>query len=183
MMAYEESKTAEYIETLERHVLIPLRDTGLAQSCYATCMLLFSCIDGLGRLLHPTKSAGAGERFKFYLANRMGGNYDIRQSELWKLRNALDHNAIAALTFLSHMNDSDDEHLTEWDGWVFINTTRFRDDFIASVKRLKKELVASEPLLQQMDSRLVKKHIPPRGWRHDGPKTTPPPGIDFLTCD
>ena len=181
MTGYAASKTAQYISTVERHVLVPLRDTSLAASCYATCMLLFGCIDGLGRLLHPDQNAGAGERFRYYLEERLGGEYAQRQADLWMLRNGLDHNAIAALTYLSHMNDSHDEHLTEWDGWVFINTTRLRDDFIESVERLENELMRSETLLQQMDSRLVERHIPPRGWRHDGPKSTPPAGIDFLT--
>jgi hypothetical protein len=73
---FDSSKTNEYLMTIDQHVVCPLTSTPLSNSCYATCMLLFGCIDGLGKLLHPSPATGAGERFKFYLETHMPQDYN-----------------------------------------------------------------------------------------------------------
>lgn len=180
MTPFLTSKTARYIAEIETYVVAPLQSSSLSDSCYATCMMLFGCMDGLGRLIHENENAGAGERFRYFLSKAMGSLYANRQTELWNLRNALDHNAIAALTYLSHMGDSSDSHLDIWNDWIFINTRQLLNDFTDALTQLKKRFETDSILLSRADERLTLVHIPASGWRDSGVLTTPPPGIDFL---
>jgi hypothetical protein len=104
------SATSEYFAVIRRHVILPLDNSSVANHCFAAAMLIFAGIDGLGRLIHPNASAGPGERFRAFLP-RLGGDYRLRQNELWDLRNALDHNAINVACYMSRTEDARGQHL------------------------------------------------------------------------
>jgi hypothetical protein len=91
-------------------VIHPLETSGVGESCFAAALLVFGAMDGLGKLIHPDDTAGAGERFKLFL-QRMGTAYAAIENDLWRLRNSLAHNAMSIACFMSKTDDARGEHL------------------------------------------------------------------------
>jgi len=179
-MNYSNSKSERYVQSIREHVVRPLESTALSESCFASCMMLFAGIDGLGRLLHPDANAKVNERFKYFLSEWMGGLYVERQTLVWELRNNLDHNAIAALTYLSSLSDSTYSHLDADNGHLFINTRQFLVDFQVALESVEQRLSAECELLNQAENRLVDVYNSMIGWRRSMWRTTPPGEVRFV---
>lgn len=178
-MNYSNSKSERYVQSIWEHVVRPLDSTALSESCFASCMMLFACIDGLGKLLHPSANAKVNERFKYFLSDWMRGLYAERQTLVWELRNNLDHNAIAALTYLSSLSDSTHAHLDADNGNLFINTRQFLMDFQTSLEFVERRLTDDCELLNQAESRLIDVYNSMSVWRRSMWRATPPGDVRF----
>jgi hypothetical protein len=100
-MNKSKNKLESYFALIERHILDPIEKGILKSSCFASLMLLFSAIDGLGKLTDNNPYAPPGERFKNMLS-QIGDKYEHRRDELWNLRNDLMHNGLNPISFFAH---------------------------------------------------------------------------------
>lgn len=178
-MCQQTPATPEYIRVIREHVIRPLSDTPVGESCYAAVLMICGAIDGLGRLTHPDGNARAGERFKAFLY-RLGQEYTTHADALWDLRNALAHNALNVACFLSKTDDARGEHLETYKGNIFVHTRRLVEDFERAVDRLEREFAADAQLLARAEARLDWNMIDGPGWRNVEIAHTPPPGPFFV---
>src|SRR5258708_7816149 len=118
-VVYDGSKTFEYLQMIRQHVIQPLRDTAVGESCFEAAILIFGAADGLGKLIHDDASAGTGVRFQFFIS-RLGSPYAKHKAALWGLRNSLAHNAMNVACFMSKMEQAWGKHLEECEGYLFI---------------------------------------------------------------
>ena len=176
---YSGSATREYIAAIREHVVQPLENTRISDHCFATAMLIFAGIDGLGRLVHPNPDAGAGERFKGFLP-RLGIEYQMRENEIWDLRNSLDHNAINVACYMSKTEDARGEHLEVDNGHLFLHIVRLLADFRTSLNTLEAELQRDVKLFERTELRLEWACLDLPGWRGQNVQTTPPPIVRFV---
>ncbi len=177
-------KTEAYFRIIDEHIIAPIANTDLKKSCVATIMLIFAAMDGLGKLIHESDTAGAANRFKTFLP-RMGSNYAANADALWELRNSLMHNALNTASFMSstYMADMAEQHhldMTRSDGLIFVSTTLLLKDFRSAKSRLQEELRQDPDLLERAASRLE--------WLEEDPQeiwnfpTTPPPPVRFVVA-
>lgn len=176
---YNSTATCEYLRVIRQHVIHPLEMTAVAHSCFAAALLIFSSIDGLGKLIHSNDKAGSEERFKEFLS-WLGSEYSALKDELWRLRNTLVHSAMNVACFMSKTDDARGEHLEQDRGFVFIHTVRLLEDFKSAINKLEAKFQMDATLLQRAESRLVWDSINEHGWRGGGVMPTPPPGIRFV---
>jgi hypothetical protein len=176
---YNSTATCEYLRVIRQHVIHPLDMTPVADSCFAAALLVFSSIDGLGKLIHSDANAGPGERFKEFLS-WLGPEYSVLEEELWRLRNTLAHSAMNVACFMSKTDDARGEHLEQDHGFAFVHTGRLLEDFKSAIDKLEAKFQTDATLLQRAESRLVWDYIDEPGWRGGGVKPTPPPGIRFV---
>lgn len=171
--------THEYLSLIERHVITPLKSPQISESCYATLLMLFGCIDGLGKLIHPDDKAGPGDRFKYFVA-RLGPKYEACKHQLWSLRNSVAHNALNVAVYLSHVPSTSAIHLHQSrPGTQFIvNTQCFLSDFIAAFSKLREELGIDSDLAKRAEGRLTYGEIPATEFEEW--QTTPPPPVRFV---
>jgi hypothetical protein len=174
------SKAEEYFSVIERHVLNPIQNTDVRDSCVASLLLLFAAIDGLGLLLHPVPNEKVGIRFKFFLTEYMGGDYKTHADRLYDLRCSLSHNALSLSAFMSRTSMGEAHHLKHDNalGSIFVSTPVFLRDFSCALDMVRKKLALQEELRVQAESRLE--------WVNDEqhpcwtPMHTPPGPISFV---
>lgn len=176
---YGSSATCEYLRVIRQHVIKPLETTAVAESCFASVLLICGAIDGLGKLTHENANASPGQRFKAFL-QRLGNDYSALAEELWHLRNTLAHSAMNIACFLSKQEEARSDHLERERGFVFIHTGKLLEDFKAALNKLETEYQVDGSLLERAESRLRWDSINERGWRGGGVMPTPPPGIEFV---
>ena len=90
-----ERKIDAYLMVIEGRILAPIQKTEIQDYCTASLLLLFSAIDGLGKLIHPSPKAGNQARIGEFLAY-MGPKYATHKKELIKLN----HRIVERLKFL-----------------------------------------------------------------------------------
>jgi hypothetical protein len=152
----DREKINAYIDTIYNHVIIPILETDLKESCIATILLIFSSIDGLGRLAHPDNNAGVGKRFKWYINTFMPEVYHSHASALYDLRNELAHNALNFTAFISKTRMGEQHHL-ESDyslGYLFVSSSVLTNDFIDSICEFEQFLDSDEKFIVRSGSRL-----------------------------
>ncbi len=179
-MEDQKVKLHQYFGIIERHIFEPIENTDLSESCYASITLLFSVIDGLGKLIHKKGKAKVGERFK-YLLDCLGKDYGNVKDELWKFRNSLIHNGINNISYMSATQKGEDEHLKCSDGneRIFISSTRLLQDVKSFTIKLKEKILMDENLIKVAANRLE--------WNQDEPSvywsqySTPPGPVRFVT--
>jgi hypothetical protein len=149
------SKVGEYLDLVEVRVLKPLANEAVQQSCSATLLLAFAAVDALGKLVHPDNQAPPGVRFEAFLS-LMGPEYEERFDELWKLRNALVHNAINVEAYLSSTELEGWAHLKRigGSGLIYVNTGLVSSDLVAAFGRLTVLLRTDEVAARRADDRL-----------------------------
>jgi len=118
-------------------------------------MLLFSIIDGLGKLIHPNPNAGPSVRFKYFIS-QIGENYNDKRKEIWDLRNTLIHNGLNSLCFLAATNEGQEEHLKSFgqDNMIYINTRIFYNDFKNKYIGLRQEIMNDNGKIIEYGKRL-----------------------------
>lgn len=176
---YGTSLTREYLCVIRDHILAPLETTEVAGHCFASAMLAFAAIDGLGKLLHPDPKAEVGTRFKWFIA-KLGEGYAVRTDHLWELRNSLDHNGLNVACFMSQTADAESEHLEYWNGCLFVHTRELTRDLRVAIEAVEADLRQDAGLLSRAESRLTRDYIVPLAWRKPGVRTTPPVAAWFL---
>jgi len=183
-MNYENSLTRRYVNFIRDHVLRPIETKTISESCFATAILLFAGIDGLGKLIHENPHALSGRRFRHFIA-RLGPAYAEWDSVIWGLRCSLSHNALNADTYMSKLPQTRQLHLQCRGDSLLVNTLVFAEDFALALSALEEELQKNVSLLQQTESRITA--APPSAFDDDGDAddcddfdydqcfTTPPP--------
>lgn len=178
-VTFSGSMTAEYLELIRQHVIRPLRDTAVAESCFGAAMLIFGAVDGLGRLIHRNAKAGAGERFCCFLP-RLGQDYSRRKAALWRLRNSLAHNSMNVASFMSKTEDAQGQHLEDFEGYLFVHTKKLLEHFETAVAKLETEFRTDADLLARAESRLHRAYIPWSRIKGRQILTTQPPPVEFI---
>jgi hypothetical protein len=174
------SKVGEYLELVEDRVLKPLASDAVQQSCSTTLLLVFATVDALGKLIHPSATAGPGKRFRHFLGF-LGTEYKERSKELWDLRNALVHNVINVESYLSS---------TELEGWVhlqriggsgliYVNSHLASRDLAEAFGRVKMLLETNKYEAQRATDRLEWVENTQQGVGSE-PVPTPPPPVKFI---
>jgi len=132
------SKLAKYLELIAARVLKPLESPAVQESCCTTLMLVFAAVDALGGLIHPEEDAGNADRSREFLRRFMGVEYARRFKELWKLRNALVHNAVNVECYLSSTELQGWAHLKRigGTGLIYVNTGFASRDLLDGFRRL-----------------------------------------------
>jgi hypothetical protein len=82
--------------------------------------------------------------------------------------------------FMSKTEEARGEHLEKDHDCVFVHTVRLLEDFKSAIDRLELDFRMDVALLGRAEARLKWDSIGQPGWRGDGVKTTPPPGIRFV---
>jgi hypothetical protein len=179
LIDYNSSAACEYLKVIHQHVIHPLEQTSLADSCFAASMLIFGAIDGLGKLIDDDDKAHAVDRFKTFLV-MLGSVYTRVEDKLWALRNRLAHNAMNVACFMSKMEDARGEHLEVENDNVFVHTGRLLEDFKLAIHKLEEDFKNDPVLLQRAEARLEWDSINRPGWRGNRVMTTRPPGVRFV---
>jgi len=175
-------KVDEYMHIIQTRILAPIRETEIRQSCTATLLLLFSAIDGLGKLLHPSKKARCVKRISEFL-DYMGGGYADHKTELLALRHSLVHNAINVESYLSRAEPGSEHHLKEIGAakFIYVNTVVMYRDFVEAFNRFHRDIQNNPDLLKQAADRLEwRESNPSDNLDPDMPAPTPPPPIEFI---
>lgn len=149
------SKVAEYLDLVESRVLRPLSCDAVQRSCSTTLLLVFAAIDALGKLTDEDGKASVRVRFQDFLGF-MGVEYKERSTELWKLRNALVHNAINVESYLSSTELAGWAHLKRigGSGLIYLNTGLASRDLVEAFGRVKTLLATDKRAAQRAADRL-----------------------------
>lgn len=149
------SKVGEYLDLVEARVLKPLASEAVQQSCSTTLLLLFATVDALGKLIDRNARAGPSVRFRTFL-KFMGAEYEKRCEELWKLRNALVHNAINVESYLSSTELQGWAHLKRigGSGLIYVNTGLASRDLVEAFRRVKALLHTDDVVARRAAARL-----------------------------
>ena len=136
--AENSAKLTEYLDLIAARVLKPLESDAVQKSCSTTLLLVFATVDALGGLIHPHDDAGNGERSRAFF-RFMGPEYAKRFKELWRLRNALVHNAINVESYLSSTELEGWAHLKRigGSGLIYVNTGLARRDLLEAFRRVR----------------------------------------------
>ena len=174
-----DSTIREYFNLIETHVVQPLAGPDLSNSCYATLLMVFGCIDGLGKLIHEDVNASPGVRFKCFVT-RMGPNYDLMKDELWQLRNSLVHNALNVAAYLSHVPTTSGVHLRKSSSGprFVVNSKLLFDDFVVAFRQLERDLSSDETLQRITEHRLIYEEA--QATEFESFDTTSPPPVRFV---
>lgn len=174
-----QEKTTKYIEAIARHVISPLKNSAVSEHCFASAILIFGAIDGLGNLIHPDENANSGTRFKYFLP-RLGQKYAVSRELIWKLRNSIAHNAINVAAFMSQAEDTEFHHLEVDCGHIFVHTRQLANDFCHAFEELLAELQQDCELSNRVESRLEYAELSEPFWRIMDVKSTEPPRVKFV---
>jgi hypothetical protein len=178
----DQEKIDEYLRVIQERILAPIEVTGVLQYCTATLLLLFSAIDGLGKLLHSDDEAKPGERIRAFL-EYMGGDYNVYKEELALLRNFLVHNAINAESFLSQTEIGNKYHLKKIGaaGFIYVNTMVMYRDFVGAFARFRSDIQSNPELRKRAANRLEwREDNPPDDLDPNVPAPSPPPPVEFI---
>jgi hypothetical protein len=177
----DKEKLVAYLNIIQDRILAPIRKTEIQQYCTATLLLLFSAIDGLGKLLASDDCARPSKRIRGFL-DYMGGDYKVCKDKLLKLRNSLVHNAINVEAFFSNTEISKDQHLKRIGsaGFIYVNTTIMYQDIVNAFERFQVDIQDNPILMRSAANRLK--------WIEDNPiydpnSPTPPPPVEFINFD
>lgn len=147
-------KIEKYFELIERHIIQPIGKKILKESCFATIMLIFSAIDGLGKLTHLSANVRSMVRFKFFIAT-LGANYENNQDMLWKLRNSLMHNGLNHISLFANTEFGQDYHLRSGpNDLTYINTQKLYSDFKNRYENLRQKILNDQTEIMRIGDRL-----------------------------
>jgi hypothetical protein len=174
------AKVVQYLRLVQTRILRALSTEAVQQSCSTTLLLGFAIVDALGKLTHPNAKAGAGSRFKYFLAF-LGPRYKLRVKEIWELRNALVHNAINVESYLSSVDIEGWTHLQTvgGTGLIYLNTAQVSTDLRNAFERVKALFAGDNDATRSAAARLKWVDNMPRGIG-DQPIPTPPSQIQFI---
>ena len=197
---YENSDTKRYLDHVQEWVVVPAQTTSLKESCFASALLIFAGIEGLGNLLwEGTKKIdkktlenrdlfGAGlkcfpQKYRdIEDVNEKEGKADKKSDRgLWKLRCGLAHFLGNRWWAMSHLKEEECRHLEfVKDGVRLLHTPTLVHDFELALREVD-ELFRSDPKrLATANARFAE---PP--WPNDEPspgtttRTSTPAGPNF----
>ena len=195
-LAYENSYTKCYLDHLQEWVVVPAQTTSLKESCFASALLIFAGIEGLGNLLwEGTKKIdkrtvenrdlfGAGlkcfpQKYRdIEDENEKKGKGD---RGLWKLRCGLAHFLGNRWWAMSHLKEEERRHLDFIKKGVrLLHTPTLVHDFEIALREVDNLFRCDPKRLATADARFAE---PP--WPNDEPspgtttRTSTPAGPNF----
>ena len=168
----------EYLDFVDDHIVRPIRDTELKESCFASFLLLCGAMDGLGWLVAgpDVRFKQSKRRFLAFLGWMPDEYQEPRVADsLWSLRRSLAHEGLNTGAFLSKLEATGTEHLSLHGNRLFVNTGRLLADFTKSLERLRIRTTEDAQLLGQMADRLEEVCEDPRLCSEAQWSTPPPP--------
>jgi hypothetical protein len=157
LISENRAKITAYFDLIERHLKTAADRNGVHRSCYAALMLLFAIVDGLGKLFHDDVRVTVSKRFKFFLETKVGSEYKKNRHKIYHLRNAMVHNAISSIAYLSAVEDHFPDHLMEMrdNKYIFINTVQFCKDVTLAFQKCKDEVLKDDTKINAIGNRLM----------------------------
>jgi hypothetical protein len=178
-----EKKFSNFIELLKERTINSIDNLDIKESCTATLLLLFAAVDSLSKItcinpeydLYKKNKSGNKDRFKGFLDNVMGNKYKIYNDNIYDLRNDIVHTGINTKVILSKSQDHE-KHLKLVDGYLWINTNQFLDDFKKAIEQIKNNIDVKGQFYQNAKDRLSDFDLIKIDGQHDIP--SPSPGLD-----
>jgi len=146
-------KLCAFVDYVERHFVETAAADRIAESCTATCLLLFSAADAFGAVFHPATTPRRNYKRFEWTVSQLGENYAVHATKLWRLRNALVHEARADDTYLSHVKGVHHLDVTS-EGRIVVNTREMVSDFRALISRIRAGIEERSQVSIEADSRL-----------------------------
>lgn len=172
-------KFNNYTNLLEKRTINSIDNLNIKESCTATLLLLFAAVDSLSKITccdddyGLSKKDGNKRRFKGFLDKVMRNNYAVYKDDIYKLRNNIVHTGINTKVILSKNQD----HLVKsTDGYLWINTNQFLDDFKIAIEQIKNDIDAKGQFYQNAKERIRDFGIIEIDEEYDIPQ--PSPGSD-----
>lgn len=160
-----DKKISEFLNLLQKRTIDPIDNTDIKESCTATLLMIFAAIDSLSKITCTDDEyklfknrKGNKIRFTNFLEKVMGLNYARFKNRIYDLRNDVVHTGINTKVVLSK-NAYDGEHLQEVDGYLWINTNKFLDDFKDILTKIHRNIEAKDIYFQNAANRLQEFNI------------------------
>lgn len=143
-----EKKFNNFVTLLEKRTINSIDKFDIKESCTATLLLLFAAVDSLSKItcsvdqyeLYRKNKSGNKSRFKGFLDKVMGNKYAVCKDDIYELRNDIVHTGINKKVILSKSRDYR-KHLTKsCDGYLWINTNQFLNDFKETIEKIKNDI-------------------------------------------
>ena len=178
-MSKSHQKITDFIDLLKKRTIEQIEHTDIKESCTATLLLIFAGIDSLSKITcddrdYDLLKQKKGNRVRFidFLNNVMGNKYSTFSGEIYDLRNDLVHTGINTKVVLSK-NPQDKEHLQEVNGYLWINTQQFLDDFKGTLKQISDNIANGDIFFQNAINRLKEFNMIEVYKQQDGPSPGP----------
>ncbi|MBN1364250.1 MAG: hypothetical protein JW976_05525 [Syntrophaceae bacterium] len=174
-------KFNKFIMLLKERTIKSIDNSDIKESCTATLLLLFAAIDSLSKItcsnseydLYKNKK-GNKVRFTGFLDNIMCDNYSVYKDNIYDLRNDIVHTGINTNVILSKSPDYE-RHLKLVDGYLWINTNQFLDDFKKAIEQIKNDIDVQGQFYQNAEDRIRDFNIIEVDEQHDIPSPSPGP--------
>jgi len=141
-----EKKFNKFINLLKKRTINSIDNSDIKESCTATLLLLFAAVDSLSKITCSNseydsykKKKGNKVRFTGFLDKVMGNKYAVYKDNIYRLRNGIVHAGINTKVILSKSRDHE-KHLKLIDGYLWINTNQFLDDFKKTIEQIKNDI-------------------------------------------
>ena len=179
-----DEKINKFISLLKERTINPIDNTDIKESCTATLLLIFAAIDSLGKITcddkdyKPLKNKnwkGNNKRFTDFLENVMGNEYLKFKDAIYDLRNDIVHTGINTKVIFSK-SQHDNKHLQKVNGYLWINTRQFLDDFKKAIEQINIDIKNKGRYFKNAMNRLKEFNIIELDEQQD--MATPSPGPD-----
>jgi hypothetical protein len=176
----DRARIETYLDLVQGRIFPALTSDAVQNSCSITLLLIFAAVDALGKLTHPNHKAAPGERFREFLES-LGMRYKDCADDLWKLRNALAHNAINVESYLSSVELEGWTHLQSVgpEGLLYVNTRQMSGDLRQAFGALRARLATDLRGAQSAADRLEWHEVELQS-TGGGVGPTPPSPVQFV---
>jgi hypothetical protein len=178
-------KFNKFLNLLKERTINSIDNSDIKESCTATLLLLFAAVDSLSKITCNDSeyylyrnNKGNKVRFAGFLAKVMRNKYAVYSGAIYDLRNDVVHTGINTKVILSKSQDHE-KHLQLVDGYLWINTNQFLDDFKKAIENIKNNIEVQDQFYQNARDRLKEFNIIEVDEQHDIPSPSPGPDEQF----
>ncbi len=176
-----EKKFNKFINLLKERTINAIANSEIKESCTATLLLIFAAVDSLSKITCSNseyelykKKKGNKVRFTGFLDKVMRNKYAVYKNNIYDLRNDIVHTGINTKVILSKSQDHE-KHLKSIDGYLWINTNQFLDDFKVTIEQIKNDIDVQDQFYQNAKNRIIDFKIIEIDEQHDIPSPSPGP--------
>ena len=180
-----EKKFNKFINLLKERTINSIDNSDIKESCTAMLLLLFAAVDSLSKITCSNseynsykKKKGNKVRFTGFLDKVMGNKYAVCKDNIYDLRNDIVHTGINTKVILSKRQDHE-KHLKSVDGYLWINTNQFLDDFKKAIEQIKNDIDVQGQFYRNAKDRIRDFNIIEVDEQHDIPSPSPGPDEPF----
>ena len=112
------------------------------------------------------------------LMQNSGNKYAVYKDNIYGLRNGIVHTGINTKVILSKGQDHE-KHLKSINGYLWINTNQFLDDFKKAIEQIKNDIDVQGQFYQNAKDRIRDFNIIEVDEQHDIPSPSPGPDEPF----